>query len=125
MRLTRRELSKLALGSALAAQAAPAGAFFHNSESPEAIAERVAAELTAALRPGCDGSISVPVIAIQDSPSFAIDAAIQLEWPPGLHRRPFTGVGADSEEAIAKLVTQAQAYFGKVWTMEDGQGCFA
>lgn len=124
MNLTRRDLSKLALGTAFAAHSAPAQAFFHDRWTPESVAERLAADLNAALRPECDGSFSVSQIAVQDAPFSIIDAAIQLDWPPGLRRRPFLGIGDDNAMAYDKVLAAARAYFEKVWRMPDGAGCF-
>ena len=125
MNLNRRDLSKLALGAALAGQAAPAAAFFHNRWTPEIIAERLAEDLNAALRPDCGGSFTVARVAVEDVPFWSIEAAVQLNWPPGTRRRPFLGLGDEGAEAYAKVLAEAQAYFGEVWRMPDGQGCFA
>lgn len=124
MKLTRRDLSKLALGTALAAPAAPAAAFFHKRRTPESIGEQLARDLTARLKPECNGSFSVPLVEAQDVPFWTINAVVQLNWPPGLRRHPFASVGQDGDEAYAQLLTEAEAHFNAIWTMPDGSGCF-
>ena len=125
MKLTRRDLSTLALGTALGVQAAPAAAFFHNRMSPESIAKRLTRDLNAALSGDCPGTFSVVNVIAEDVPFWTIDAAVQLNWPPGTRRRLFLGVGDDGDEAYDKLLANAQAYFGEVLAPGNGAACFA
>ena len=121
MKFTRRDISKLALGTALVSQASPAAAFLHNRATPESIAEHLTTELNAALKPGCAGQFTVVNLKTQDVPFWAIDAVIQLDWPPGTRRLPFFGTGDDADEAVDKVLAKSKAYFREAWTYPDGQ----
>ncbi len=123
MTVSRRDITKLAAASALAAQAAPAAAFFHNRLTPENFPERLTDDLNALLKPGCQGGFSVIRSASRDAPFWSLDAAVKLHWPPGWRSRAFRGAGNDIEEAYADLLAVVRDYFDAVWTMPDGSGC--
>ncbi len=125
MDLSRRVITKLAAASALAAQAAPAAAFFHNRLTPENFPERLTDDLNALLKPGCDGGFSVIRSASRAGPLWSLDAAVKLHWPPGWRSRAFRGAGNDIGEAYADLLAVVRGYYGTLWTLPDGSGCLA
>lgn len=124
MTLSRRDLSKLALGGAIAAQAAPASAFFHARLRLRDLPKRLAQALNADLHPDCVGKFTVFDNGSVDVPFWVADVVIHLEWPPGERQRPFLSTGNDGEEAFDKVFAQARAYFGDVWKRPDGSSCF-
>ncbi|MEM6539460.1 MAG: hypothetical protein AAF668_17255, partial [Pseudomonadota bacterium] len=93
--------------------------------TPEAIAERLANDLNAAVREECGAVFSVVNVVAENVPFWAIDAAVQLDWPPGTRRRVLLGVGDSGDAAYDKLVAEAQAYFGEVLAPGNGSACFA
>ncbi len=124
MRLTRRDVSKLALGAALVAQSGPAQAFFHRRLTPETIAKRLAQDLNASIKAECDAEFSVADVLAQDVPFWSIDASVQLDWSPGTRRRLVFGVGESGDEAYEKLLAEAQTHFGEVLAPGNGTACF-
>lgn len=118
--ITRRTLSKLALGSAFVAQAQPATALFHRRKRAEDWALQLQEEMTAAIRPGFEGRFEVIRFDLQDAPFWAMEASLRLHWPPGVRGHPFLATGANAEEAYAALKTAALAHYRAVWTFGDG-----
>jgi hypothetical protein len=123
--ITRRTLSKLALGSALAAPAGPASAFLHRSLSPEDWAVRLSDELNAALKPGCEGRFEVLWFDLREEPFTVMEAGVQLHWPPGVRGLSRLATGDDGEETVLKLTDAFLGYFDKAWTYPDGRSCVA
>ncbi|MGR3515336.1 MAG: hypothetical protein ACU0GG_21440 [Paracoccaceae bacterium] len=122
--ITRRALSKLALSSALVAQASPAPAFFHRSATPEDWAARLTDDLNAALKSNCTGRFEVLWFDHRDTPFSVMEAGIRLHWPPGIRGKAFVGTGDDGDAAVEKLRISTLEYFRKVWTYPDGRSCF-
>lgn len=123
MTLNRRDLSKFAFGGLVAATAGPAHAFFHRRNTPEAIAERLVNDLNAAAPTGCGAVFSVPRVQTEDVPFWSIEVAVQVDWPPGMRRRPVMGVGANVNEAYEALLAEAKARFSEILTPDDGAWC--
>ena len=92
-------------------------------ETPIVLGER--GDLIGMLKPDCDWSFSVVRAVVEEGASVTIDAAVQLDWHPGLRRRPFHGTGSDGDEAYAEVLANAKTCFAGVWQMPDGTGCFA
>lgn len=123
--ITRRTLSKLALGSALAAQTQPASAFLHRSLSPEDWAVRLSDELNGALKPGCEGRFEVLWFDLREGSFTVMEAAVRLHWPPGVRGLSRLATGDDGDEAVLKLADSFLGYFDKAWTYPDGTRCLA
>ena len=123
MSLTRRDLTKLALGCAVAAQATPAVALFHRRWTPERFTEQLVLDLNKALKPDCDGAFSVARLSGQDVPFWQIEAVIRLDWPPGYRQRPYRAEGDDPGDVYADILAQAHGYYQSVWTYPDGVSC--
>ena len=123
MTLNRRDLSKFAFGGLIAATAGPAQAFFHRRNTPEDIAERLVNDLNAAAPTGCGAVFSVPRIQTEDAPFWSLEVTVQLDWPPGVRRRPAIGVGASVQEAYAVLFADAQARFSDILALDDRAWC--
>ncbi|MEM7631025.1 MAG: hypothetical protein AAF227_03260 [Pseudomonadota bacterium] len=124
MSLTRRDLSKLTLGAAVAVQATPASAFlFGRGLSLENVTQRLADDLNTALKPGCDGRFEVFDNGTTDIPYWNVDVVIRLTWPPGYRQRRFTALGQKGDEAYEKVLAKATSYYRDIWPQEDGSSC--
>lgn len=121
--ITRRTLSKLALGGALVAQTHPASAFLHRRLSPEDWAVRLSDDLNAALKPGCEGRFEVLWFDLREEPFTVMEAGVQLHWPPGVRGKTFLATGDDGDLAIENLRINTLAYFRNAWTYPDGRTC--
>mgnify|MGYP001818309304 CR=1 FL=1 len=121
--ITRRTLSKLALGSALVGAAQPAPAMFHRRLNPEEWAARLKDELNAALEPGCDGRFEVLWFDLRERPFTVMEAGVQLHWPPGVRGLTRLATGDDGEEAVLKLTDAFLDYFSRAWTYPNGRRC--
>lgn len=121
--ITRRTLSKLALGGALAAQTQPALAFLHKGQSPEDWAARLSDELNGALKPGCEGRFEVLWLDLREDPFTVMEAAVRLHWPPGVRGLTRLATGEDGEEAVVKLRDAVLDYTRRAWTYPDGSSC--
>lgn len=115
MRFIRRDLLKLALGTALVVRACPAFALSAPRLTPETIAQRLARDLTAAVREGQGAVFSVAHVQMKDTPRSTIGATVQLDWPPGTRRRPVSGMGVTAEEAYNALLANAKTEFREMF----------
>ena len=113
MTLNRRDLSIIALGGLAAATAGPAQAFFHRRNTPEAIAQRLAKDMNAAIKPGTDGRFSVSDIAFDQASDGDVlfRATVELQWPPGLRRRTLEVQGKTEDAAYDLLLASALPLF--------------
>lgn len=123
MSLTRRELSKLTLGIALAAPATPASAFLGGRLTLANLAERLADDLNEALAPGCDGRFEVFDNGTTDTPYWNVNVVVRLTWPPGYRQIAFTAIGQKGDEAYDKVLSKVKASFIPIWPQDDGSSC--
>lgn len=118
MKLTRRDVSRLAIGTALSVSATPAVAFFHRRTDWAAL---LASDMNEALGRGCAGKFTV--IDFVHAPGEGLHsmmAVVQLDWPPGERRRRFVRDGGTGEMAYKALKAEVLGYFGGTWP-----GCVA
>ena len=111
--LTRRDASKFLLAGA-ALPLLPASV---DATTAEDLAALLARRLNGHFVSGCRGRFTVPLFQprVTRRNGAALACAIQLEWPPGIRRRPFRATGDTFEAAFRRVENEALISFAKTW----------
>ena len=112
MNLTRRETTGLLIASA-AVTLVPSSAA---AETAETLALKLGDALNGRLLRGCEGRFAVPDFELSGTRRNVImQATVQLNWPPGMRKRPFHSAGGSQQEAIVAMFKDALREFGSAW----------
>ncbi|NNE87155.1 MAG: hypothetical protein HKN27_03685 [Silicimonas sp.] len=110
--LTRRQATGLLFASTTAALVPAIAA----AETEETLAFKLGEALNGRLKRGCNGRFSVPMFHLSGTrKNVVMRASVQMEWPPGIRRRPFRSVGTSQQEAIVAMFQDALVEFGGAW----------
>lgn len=110
--VTRRQATGLLIASASAV------AFPHGvaAETPQTLAKKLGKALNGRVKGNCEGAFRVTKFELSGSrKNVVMRAVIQLDWPPGVRRRPFRSTGKNQQEAIVAMFQESLGAFHKNW----------